>query len=375
VYDDATIWLALTCRGGASAEQGSRVMEYLLFSSGMPLMLLSVLMPSNRDLNASQRSIETALRYCEKQDALLIVSDNSRDPKKRKLLEGASPRLRYVVPREDGLQANLFNVYAAAESEFILMIGDDDELFVSPKDLPLDLATLDPKFLGVRPMTAVANSEGRIVRVKDYGIEENTPSARVMAYNEKAGGDNSAYYSIFRRKPFIDLHRFYFNHHPLKAGYCDWALATTMFASGKMIYDPGTIFKYNNHNWDKGVKIEGGLQSIYREVGLPADSGRFSLLLLYLDLMIFALRRGSLLDDRGKHDLAENAGWPILENFWRKASAAPDAYNAETMALCSRLGAGIGVDQQFEIALQLADQLQPGLTERYRAFHKVSLAA
>jgi hypothetical protein len=332
-------------------------------------------MPSNRNLAASRRSIETALRYCEKQNALLIVSDNSRDPEKRKLLAGASPRLRYVVPREDGLEANLFNVYAAAESEFILMIGDDDELFVSPKDLPLDLATIDPEFLGVRPMTVVANSEGRIVRVKDYGIDDDTPSARVMSYNEKAGGDNSAYYSIFRRKPFIDMHKFYFNHHPLKAGYCDWALATTLFASGKMAYDPGTIFKYNNHNWDRGAKIDEGLQAIYREVGLPVDSGRFSLLLFYLDLMILAQRRGSLLNDEGKRDLAENAGWPILANFWRKVSAAPDAYTAETMALCSRLGAGTGVEQQLEIALQLADQLQPGLTERYRAFHKVSLTA
>jgi hypothetical protein len=332
-------------------------------------------MPSNRNLAASRRSIETALRYCEKQDALLIVSDNSRDPEKRKLLEGASPRLRYVVPLEDGPSANLFSVYAAAETEFILMIGDDDELFVSPKDKPIDLATLDPEFLGVRPMTAVANSEGRIVRVKDYGIEQETPSARVMAYNEKAGGDNSAYYSIFRRKPFIDLHRFHFTHHPLKFGNWDWALATTLFASGKMLYDPGTIFKYNNHNWDKAAKIDEHLRASYQSVGLPADSGRFGLLLLYLDLVILAQRRGSLLNDEGKRDLAENAGWPILANFWRKVSAAPDAYTAETMALCSRLGAGTGVDQQLEIALQLADQLQPGLTERYRAFHQVSLGA
>jgi len=337
-------------------------------------MLLSVLMPSNRNLAASKRSIETALAYCEKQDALLVVSDNSRDPEKRRLLEKASPRLRYIVPEADGIEANLENLFAVAETEFILMIGDDDELFVSPKDKPIDLASLNPGHMGVRPLIAVANSEGKVIRLKDFGIMDDTPSARVMTYNENAKGDNAAYYSIFRRKPFVDLHRFFFAHHPLKGGYCDWALATALFAAGKMPYDPGTIFKYNHHRWDRRDKIDERMQSMYAEAGLPANADRFSLLLLYLDLMIMALRAGSLLDEAGKRDLAQNAGWPILANFCGKVAAAPDAYSTQTMALCRRIGSGADADGQLDGALEMADQLLPGLSARYRAFQRISLA-
>jgi hypothetical protein len=338
-------------------------------------MLLSVLMPSNRDLAASRRSIETALRFCEKQDALLIVSDNSCDPEKRQLLESASPRLRYIVPEQDGLEANLLNVYAAAETEFVLMIGDDDELFVSPKDAPFDLKTLDPSYLGIRPMIAVANSAGKVIRVKDFGIMDEMPGGRVMTYNENAKGDNAAYYSIFRRKPFIDLHRFFFAHHPLKGGYCDWALATALFSWGKMPYDPGTIFKYNYHRWEKRDKIDGQLEGMYEAVGLPGDSYRLSLLLFYLDLMILARWSGSPLDDAGKRNLASQAGRPILGGFCKKVATEPSAYTEETIEFCRRIGAEPDTDAQFELALRLADQVQPGLTQRYRAFHQVSLAA
>lgn len=336
-------------------------------------MLLSVLMPSNRDLAASRRSIETALRFCEKRDALLVVSDNSGDPDKRRLLENASPRLRYITPEREGSEANLLNLYAVAETEFILMMGDDDELFVSPKDQPIDLATVDPAHIGVRPLIAVANSEGRVIRVKDFGILDDTPSARVMTYNANAKGDNAAYYSIFRRKPFVDLHRFFFAHHPLKGGYCDWALATALFAAGKMAYDPGTIYKYNHHRWDRRDKIDERMQAMFEDAGLPPNTDRFSLLLLYLDLMILALRRGSPLDEAAKDDLARKAGWPILANFCRKVADEPEAFTPETMTLCRRLAAPAGVEAQFAIALELADQLLPGLTLRYRAFQRVSV--
>lgn len=338
-------------------------------------MLLSVLMPSNRDLAASRRSIETALRFCEKRDALLVVSDNSGDPDKRRLLENASPRLRYITPEREGSEANLLNLCAAAETEFILMMGDDDELFVSPKDQPIDLATVDPAHIGVRPMVAVTNSEGRVIRVKDFAILDDTPSARVMTYNANAKGDNATYYSIFRRRPFVELHRFFFAYHPLKGGYCDWALATTMFATGKMVYDPGTIYKYNHHRWDRRDKIDERMQAIYEDAGLPPNADQFSLLLLYLDLMILALRRGSPLNEAEKDDLARNAGWPILENFCRRVAGAPETFTPETTAHCRRLAVPAGVEAQFDIAVELADQLLPGLATRYRAFHQVSLAA
>lgn len=336
-------------------------------------MLLSILMPSNRDLARSRRSIETALAFCEKRDALLIVSDNSHDPEKQRLLKNASPRLRYSQPADDTPHTNLRSVLNAAETEFVMMMGDDDELFVSPKDIPLDLASLPSDCIGVRPLIAVMNAEGRVMRVKDFAIVDETPGARVMRYNDKSGGDNAAYYSIFRRRPFADLVRFFLDHHPLKAGYCDWALACAMFSYGKLPYDPGVVFKYNYHQWDSEEKIGSQVQSIYAAAGLPETAQNYKLLLLYLDFLILALRKGSPLDEAGKRNLMQQAGWPILAGFLKKVGSEPHAFDLQTREFVGKMADETDVDRQFRLALDTVDGIQPGLSERYRAFHRVAM--
>jgi hypothetical protein len=336
-------------------------------------VLLSILMPSNRKLAESRRSIETALAFCEKTNALLIVSDNSGDRQKQMLLDGASQRLRYIQPTDATLHTNLRTLFDAVDTEFLMMTGDDDEIFVSPNDKPRDLETLTPDCIGIRPLIAVINSEGRVMRVKDFGIEDATPGARVMRYNDKAGGDNAAYYSIFRTKPFVDLFRFFLDHHPLKAGYCDWAIASVLFSYGKLPYDPGIVFKYNYHRWDTAEKLGDQIQSLYAEVGLPETSRRFKLLLLYLDIVILAVRRGSPLDDAGKRELMETAGRPILGGFVKTVGDEPEAFDERTRMLACELPRELDVWRQLDLAIDMTDCLQPGLAERYRAFHRAAM--
>ena len=330
-------------------------------------------MPSNRNLANSRKAIETALAFCDKQNAVLIVSDNSRDPEKRRILSTLSKRLRYIAPEADGLHANLFNIYDAADTEFILMMGDDDELFVSPKDVPLDLASLDQDCIGLRPLVAVANSEGRIIRVKDFGITDETPGGRVMTYNAKAKGDNAAYYSVFRRKPFIDLHRFFLVHHPLKGGYSDWALACVMFSYGKLRYDPGVIYKYNYHQWDQPGKIEAQRRSMFEATGLPGEAERFGLLFLYLDMLILARRKGSPLDEAEKHNLLVEAGRPILAGFCQKVLVDPAAYGEQARAMALRMLNEAAAETQYQLALDMTEIIQPGLEARYRAFDRLAM--
>ena len=335
-------------------------------------MLLSVLMPSNRNLAESRKAIETALAFCERRDALLIVSDNSGDPEKRQLLRKASRRLRYIQPADDTPHTNLRTVLAAAETEFVLMMGDDDQLFVSPKDQPLDLASLGPGCIGIRPLVAVANSEGRVIRVKDFPILDETPGRRVMRYNNKAGGDNACYHSIFRRRPFADLITFFLDQHPVKGGYCDWALTCVMFAYGKLPYDPGVVFKYNYHQWDSTEKLDGQRQAIYAAANLPAETERFKLLLLYLDIAVLGLRRGSPLGEAGKRSLLEEAGRPILNGFLKTIFDERQLCDARTVELAQAMKTADTSDQ-FELALEMLDCLQPGLTERYCAFHRAAM--
>jgi hypothetical protein len=341
---------------------------------GNDAVLLSILMPSNRNLADSRKAIETALAFCEKRDAKLVVSDNSRDPQKKRALRNISKRLVYLEPEADGLQANLMSVYDAADTEFILMMGDDDELFVSPKDTPIDLASLGADMLGVRPLIAVANSEGRIIRVKDFGIMDETPGGRVMAYNGRAKGDNAAYYSIFRRKPFIDLHSYFLTHHPLKGGYSDWALACVMFSYGKMVYDPGTIYKYNHHQWDRPEKIEAQRKVMFEAVGLAGSDERYGLLFLYLDMLILAGRPESPLSQDEKRNLLVEAGRPILGGFCKKMAAEPSAHSEEMAKAVAAMWSEPDAEAQFELALGATDMIQPGLAARYRDFRQRAMA-
>lgn len=338
-------------------------------------MLLSILMPSNRPLATARRSIETALVFCQARGAELVISDNSGDEAKRRWLEGLSPVLRYTQPAEAGLHANLRHLYDQAQTEFILMMGDDDEIFVVPDKPAVDLAALGPDHVGVRPLTAVTNSAGKVIRVKDFGIADEMPGARVMRYNEHAKGDNAAYYSIFRREPFVALHRFFLDHHPVKGGYCDWSLAAAMFSFGKMAYDPSILFKYNHHRWDNPDKIDERMQDMYREAGLDADSDRFALLLLYLDLMIMALRREGPLGEGGKRDLMANAGAPILMGFCRRVAASPELYDERICYLASEALAEPNLGTRFSLALLMAESVQSGFKDRYQTFYRTAMVA
>jgi hypothetical protein len=194
-----------------------------------------------------------------------------------------------------------------------------------------------------------------------------------MRYNEKAGGDNAAYYSIFRRRPFAALLNFYLDHHPLKAGFNDWALACVMFSYGRLPYDPGVIFKYNYHQWDSDEKLDSQMRAIHAAVGLPESTRRFKLLLLYLDIAILATRKGSPLDDAGKRDLMQLAGRPILGGFLKTVADERHAFDAQARALADAMRAEIDTGKQLELALEAADCIQPGLSARYRAFRRVAM--
>ena len=77
------------------------------------MKLLSVCLPSNRGFEASFRSIETALAFCEMRDAMLIVSDNSRDAEKARYWQGRSSHLDYLADAPVEPNANAANAFAA----------------------------------------------------------------------------------------------------------------------------------------------------------------------------------------------------------------------------------------------------------------------
>ena len=336
---------------------------------------LTICMPSNRDLEKSRAAITSALAYCEARDALLVVCDNSGDAAKQAAWEGASPRLIYRQTPGTDANANFLAALRTAETEFVLLMGDDDEIRSDP-DVPLfDFAALPADFMGVRPKTEVFSSRQGVFRVKSFSILAEQAGDRLIEYNEACDGDNSAFYSIFRREPYVALMGFYTDKHPTKGGYCDWALSLSLFGYGRMAYDPGTVFRYNYDQWETTALLDDKTRDIYSKAGLPADAKRYEMLLMFLDVFIFLARRDSpLAPEQALHGLTVAAGM-MLNGFIRRVDAAPHLYDESIRYIVDLAREERDIGSRFQLGLAMTEYVQPGLKDRYVAFYKLAMAA
>lgn len=339
--------------------------------------LFSIIMPSHRPLDGALRSLESALQFAEKRNGLLIVSDNSGDARKTKALVGCSPNLLYSIPSDMTAQGNHVNALQLATTDFVMMMGDDDEIYEAPDQQPFDLSALPEDYIGVKPLIAVTNAEGQIKRVKDFALEQNTPSERMFGYNEKSGGDNSAFYSIYRRVPFSNLMNHFYARHPTKAGNGDWALAYTLFSYGKLAYDPSTILKYNFHKWSTEQQVQAQVDAIFAAAKLDEKAKHYRQLLIYLDIMIMTHSHVSPLGEADRADIAANAGRSFLRGFQNRVLQNPETYGPEVVATVASwmANAAQDVDDDLKRAIDLTAFIQPSLSDAYRAFLEASQPA
>jgi len=339
--------------------------------------MLTILMPSNRPLDVALRSLESALQYVEKRNGFLVVSDNSGDPRKQKALLGCSPNLLYSVPSDMSPKGNLLNVLQMATTDFVMLMGDDDEIYEAPDQAAFNLAGLPADYIGVKPLIAVTNAEGQIKRVKDFALEQDTPSGRMFGYNEKSGGDNSAFYSIYRRLPFSRLLQHFYTWHPTKPGNADWALAYTLFSYGKLAYDPSTIFKYNFHKWESDQQVEAQVAAIFAAADLEERAKHYRQLLIYLDMMIMSHSHVSPLGEVDKSDIAANVGRSFLQGFLNRVSQTPEIYGPQVVAAVTAwMTEGLrGTTDDLRRAIDFTSFIEPSLPDRYTAFYEASRSA
>lgn len=338
--------------------------------------MLSIIMPSNRPFSAALRALDSALQYVEKRGGMLIVSDNSGDARKQKALLGCSPNLTYSVPEDKSAKGNFLNALRLAETEFVMVMGDDDEIYEAPEQTPFDLAGLADDFIGVKPLIAVTDSEGKVKRVKDFSLQQETPSGRIFAYNENSGGDNSAFYSIFRRGPFLALMDLFYAAHPTKPANADWALAYTLFSYGKLAYDPSSILKYNFHNWETDEQVDAAVEGIFTAASLDKQAKHYRQLLIYIDMMILSHSHASPLATSQKADIAENAARSFFLGFLNRVKREPETYGAQAVLTVDHILAQADRASQDDLAraIDLTAFIDPSLPMRYRQFREQSQA-
>lgn len=339
------------------------------------MLYLSVCMPSHRNLADSRASIETALAFCEARDAVLVISDNSGDLEKRAYWQNRSVRLHYIIAPDDDIDANYMSSITNATTPFILQMGDDDQLGFDPAVPAFDFASLPADYIGVRPLTQVWAPKLGVVRTKAFGIAEEDAGARILEYNQVAGGDNSAFYSIFRREPYTAMMALFLQHHPTRGGYCDWAKVMALFAYGRMAYDPGTIFKYNFEQWSSNALIAEKTVALYEGAGLPADGQKYHMLLLFLDLFVFLSRPGTPLGEEQRLNAISVTAGSVFNGFLSQVKQAPENYSETMQYLCEMASEEFDSFSRFQIGLLMADNIKSGLKDGYIAYYKAAVAA
>lgn len=336
------------------------------------MSLLTLCMPSNRNLEGSRRAIEQALAYCEARDAVLVISDNSDDAEKQAYWRGRSPRIRYLTSSGTDALTNFLASVTAADTPFILQIGDDDGLSIDPAQPAFDLSGLPADFMGVRVKTLVEITGHGIVRTKEFSIDAATPGERILEYSRKAEGDNSAFYSIFRREPYLNMMRLFQDHHPIKGGFIDWAMSLSLFAYGRMAYDPSTIYHYNADQWAGQERVEKKNLELFAAAGLPPHTTLFQPLLMALDVFIFVGRPGTPLSREAALNAISMASGGMLEGFLGAVTRNPDSYSETIRYIVDLAKAETDSFARFQLGLVMVDQLKPGLKDGYVAFYRAA---
>lgn len=338
------------------------------------MSMLSLCMPSNRRLDASQASIESALAYAEATGSRLILSDNSGDAEKRAYFEGRSKHMTYLVPSGTDPVVNMMTALDAVDTEFVMPMGDDDEIYFVEGEEELDLSALPAEFIGVRPQTQIWTRQDGVRQTERFDITGATAADRILEYNQKSRGNNSIYYGMYRASSFVPLLRLFQDAHPTRGGYCDWALCFALLACGKMAFDPSTIYRYDLGRWADRQSMDKSKQSLFENAGLPAEAEKFSALLTFVDLHTFLLARCLPLSVEDRQGALVRNCQIALATFLRRVREEPQQFGETVAHLAQMIEDDPDINSAFQISVMMTDSIQPGLKDRYVRFFQSATA-
>lgn len=335
---------------------------------------LTICMPSNRKLADARAAIDSAVAFCKARDALLVISDNSRDPEKRDYLQAIGAPLVYIESPDASAADNFRICLEAVTTPFLMPMGDDDLLTLIEGATPVDLSELPFDYVGVAPVTHVYSQRAKIGRKKSFEIAGEDPEQRIVDYLQQSDGDNATFYSVFRRDAFLSIYFLFLDWHPTKGAYCDWALMLALLAEGKMGFDPSYEYRYEIERWDTDERVGDAISASYVSAGLPADSAKYEKLFMFLDVFVLALRTGSPLPPQQRQRLGKNLVIILLNNFVLKVANEAENYDGTIRHLASMILDEQDSFTQFQLGLLIADRVKPGLKDAYVSFAKQALS-
>ncbi len=336
---------------------------------------LTIYMPSNRTLEDSREAIESLLAFSQATGCRMVISDNSQDPRKQAAYNGRSANLVYITRDDTDPQENAVSAMSKVATSFVMPMGDDDTIRVLDSAFPIDLSRLPADVVLVRPQTEIWVEKNGIVRTEDFSIELDDPADRMAEYARRTRGNNSVFYSICRSDYYIGLLRQFYARHPTKGGYCDWSITTALIASGKVVYDPAIVYRYNLGRWSNSDTLEIAKESLFAQVGLPPAVQDFYPLLRFIDTYIMLMSRHLPLSELQRDKALSINSTMGLAVFVNAVKGKPERYDETVHHLVDLIVDETELNTVFIIALMLADSIQPGLKDRYIAYYQTVTGA
>jgi hypothetical protein len=340
--------------------------------------LLTLCIPSNRNLSKSKRALLMAHSFSQLTDCAVVISDNSGCLDKQSFLSRiASPRFHIVRgPSNEG--NNWTTALENAKSEYIWFMCDDD--FVIPLGEEglneLETGARYDDIVGFRPTTFSVVKGGENTRVQRFAIDGRSPADRVLQYLKMNGGNNLTLYSIWKRKAFKKLVSTT-AHHPVTiqgrtAGYADWSNVVGLVSSGKIPTINALGYVYSNDNWSTTSAIAESNSTIYRRAGIPDSAEAIRGLLLAADSIATICGRHSAADSADKRDAADILVSSELERFSSSLLASLEEQQSPlpiTMAAARIMGEGFSsFDERVERLIAVIDLWIPGFGPSYARY-------
>ncbi len=341
----------------------------------MPKHLLSIGMPSNRDLASSAKAISSARDYCRAEGHQFVVSDNSGDTAKEKEYAAAfqGGHLHYIKSPPCNVLENWQRAFEATDGEFVLMMGDDDSFFSFAP--PPDLGKVESHVAAIKPaIVAYTTTQGPLKLDNKSALSQNA-AERIVGNLNSSGTMNLGFFSFWRRDILKSVMDLWMIHHPTKGAYADWAAMNGLISSGTAIMNPSVCYFYNLQNWAGTQKeINAEVDRHYVNAGLPAGSGDYQALFIGIDSFIFVGRKDSPVPAQEREQAATTCLSLYLRDFLRHFPDSSHHKNAkEITALSQKLVGNDSVEKIFNAMSDVLDAIRPNLGREYRDYYAFAI--
>ena len=339
---------------------------------------LSICIPSKRDLEESKGSISSAIGFCDSTGSELVISDNSGNNEKSEMWNKIPlPFMKYIKNDDKSNSKWSDNWYKGIKNcsgKYIGVLSDDDIL------VDLEKSVLDYKdinisdVIGIKPIISLWSTDAGIYKLNKYNIDGNSALERVKQYHEMAAGNNTTYYSFFKREILKDIYDL-LKYHPTKGGYIDWAITSTCLASGKVLVDGTKLLIYKNNNWYGDLEfINKQALKLYTDCGLGKIGFQMEFLLKALDVFILIMRKNSNLPIDEKLEAAEFLLNHNLELFIKSNnSSKKNSYSIQLRDEISKISLDESIELRLKKSLNVLDMAFPSdLAPNYRLFYEKS---